>query len=248
MSDPHDPLLDEPAFVDLHDQLVRAAERRHAQRAAENRAVVEPAHVRRPRRAPLLVAAATVALVAVVSVVAWLAASSPPVAADVTVQRQGDRVRVLLEEEVSVESLGAAMRAEGLDVEVRGQTTGRSLQHRFLGSIVAPDVVLEGGAGGGASIASFPAGSRAVLMLGVPPKRGERYEVPTDATARGELLDGIDVVGRTVAEVEPILDALHAVDVEFRGPDGQPTSTPPAEATVVRVIGLADDQLGVFVG
>lgn len=195
----------------------------------------------------MLVTAGSLVVVAVAALLLSVVTTSSPAAADVTVQRQGDRVRVVLEEEVSVRAVQQAMRDEGLDVEVRGQATGPSLQNRFVGSILAPGVVLEGGDGRSAAIASFPSDASVVLMLGVAAAPGEPYVVPTDATARGEMLAGIEVVGRPIGEVVPILGGLTTATVEFRDLDGGTSAEAPSTGTVSQVIGIADDRLVVLV-
>lgn len=263
MTNERDPLLDEPAFGDLHDQLLAAAARRAAEKAAatdapatappdettdettDDPAVVTPIRSGgggRSRR-PLLVAAAAIVATVTASVALSIALSSPDVAADVTVQRNGDRVRVVLEDEVTVEDVRAAMEREGLDVVVRSQVTGPSKWNRFIGNVSPADASPVPSA---SAVTEFRVGSRVTLFLGVQGAPGATYEAPTDATGPGEVLDGIPVIGRPIDEVVPILDGLTSVEVTYEGVAGR-SPTPPAEGTVTFVIASADDAIRAYV-
>lgn len=262
MTPERDPLLDEPELVDLHDQLVAAAARRTAARAADEAAPNDPAPEaepdtpapgsaipiargrRRANRRPLLIAAAAAVMAVVASIVLSIAVSSPDVAADVTVQRRGDRVRVVLESTVTPEDVRAAMEREGLDAVVETQVTGPSQQHRFLGNLSPAGTVTVDEAG---AIAEFEVGARVRLFLGVEGAPGELYDVQTDATGPGEVLDGIPVLRRPIAEVIPVLDGLPSVTVRYQALGGQVATTPPAEGIVDRVVAIADDSILVIV-
>ena len=64
----------------------------------------------------------------------------------------------------------------------------------------------------------------AEIFLGRAAQPGESYWISESATAPGEVLAGVDIAGKTVAEVLPLLDAAGVVpvyNVEARNSDGQ---------------------------
>lgn len=180
----------------FHRQLVDAIEAEHRQ--PDDAANVTELRPRRPattgaRRLTTVAAAAAVVTVGIGATSLWVGNDTPDVSADVTVQRNGDRVTVVLEDDISVDQVAAKLAAAGVDVSVQGLPTGPSRVDRFVGVIGPESAKLEGGDGRTSNRATFIAGSRVILQVGVP---GDGfYDAATDAFDRGEALEGTSLVG-----------------------------------------------------
>ncbi|MFN8053542.1 MAG: hypothetical protein U0Q22_19040 [Acidimicrobiales bacterium] len=239
---PRDPLNDTPEFVALRESLVAAAaEHAHEPTAPAGRSARRPATQRR-----LLLSAAAVVLVVAAVVAALVSVGTKGAAAGVTVERRGDRVRVVLDGSIDVGRVRKALADAGVTATVLARTTGPSLQNRFLGSVNPSDAKLEGGDGKSSAVATLPAGSRAVLLLGVAGKPGEPYDVPTDASADGEPLAGLDLRTATVSAVRTAPASSPDVEVTYRASDGKPVANPSAGARVLNALALSDRSVVVF--
>ena len=180
----------------LRAELVAAAARQQRRRQQRRRL---------PLAGALLVAGLAVGL---------LATQPREAAAEVRIERTGDRVVItLLELQADPEAVEAELRAAGFDAAIEPVPTGPSAVGRFVGTTelgpLDTEVVPLDLSGTTFSTFALPAGWDGALRLhvGRPARPGEAYLGFTDALAPGEPLACLPVVGRrahpALAELAP---------------------------------------------
>lgn len=247
MTDHHtsqDRVTDGP-LLDLHDQLVAAIQR-------QNDVVMPlaPTHRRRPSTKLITAAAAAVVALVVATGVLVLSLSGgrSDVAADVTVQRQGDTVTVSIEDDVTVAEIEQALLDTGVDVTVVPISTGPSRVNRFVGLVGPATSKLVGGDGTTSNKATFVKGSKVELQLGV--LGTGIYDAGTVAWSAGEGLAGTSLVGSTYAEASAEIARRaekSGVTVTYWNEQASPV-TPGPDDRILNAQGIAVDRVIVTVG
>lgn len=236
------------ALATLRDDLVEATARRGGSANPAPAPDRRSAMAERNRASSFrLVAAAAVALVIGIGIVGYTVGIGQDAAADVTVQRDGSSVTVSIDDDVTPEEIRSAL-VDDVDLTVVASPTGPSRINRFVGIAGPSSARLVGGDGTTSLAATFTKGSEVTLILGVAAD-GQPYATPTDATASGEPLAGLNIVGERVGDVRSEIDAAAATSgasVSYLGESG-PTGEPAADARIVSAQAAAADRVTIAV-
>lgn len=114
-----------------------------------------------------------------------------------------------------------------IDVSIEGETTVH-----FKGSLVSKIKEIDDESGCGTmwckAGVSIPVDlkKRVEVIFGRAARPGERYDVAGDPTARGELLAGMDLRNKTVAEVRRMVQERHATIQRYYGAAPEDSSSP----------------------
>jgi hypothetical protein len=200
---------------------------------------------RRLRRLTIAAAAAAVLIVAASFGAAQLLRPSSAQASVQFAQDDGYIVATVRDPFAAEQQLRAAFAAHGLDIDLRLVPVSPSI----VGSVVYLDgngietllgTRYDGPKGEQPVGLRIPADFKghASIVLGRPAKPGETYVSAGDAFAPGEALDGVDLVGMTVADAARLLQRMGLavswrVDVPASDGSGAPvpTATPVVKAT-----------------
>lgn len=167
------------------------------------------------RRAPKLAAAVAVVTAAAVGLLTLI--NTGTASADVKITRERGRIEILLTDvESSADEIEAALRAEGLDIDVEAVPTGPSNVGRFVGESASTDGLddLRRIDETGASFLGFSIPDdwhgALTIRVGAVARSGEAYRAFSDALAQGEPLACASAYG---AALSVVADSLPEVDI-----------------------------------
>lgn len=213
----------------------------HFQRALLEQLLTSEARVaeRRRGRRRRWTAGVGAAVAAVAAVVGSLALTGSPAAADVRVTFEGPFVRVTLTDlDTKPREIVSALADAGFEASVRLDPVGPSNVGRFTSVVMSSGLDLDQGSrlvpDDGVSAFVFLRGTSGALEIGLgrAAEPGEVWVIPSDATAEGEVLHCVDVVGRRIRDVRR---ELRGIDVRAADPGAAPAAVVDA-ATDDRVI------------
>lgn len=200
-------------LAQLRDEVVAADERHRAAIESPPAPTGTPA---RRSRIRWLGAAAVLLLVAG----AIVTLRPAPVAAGVEVIADADGLTIRLTDlQTRPDEVETAAREAGLDVEVEQVAVGPSQVGRFVGLTATGGSdqiqITEGSSETGFTAFRLPRGfdHSLVLRMGRAAEPGEELEVTSDATAKGEILECLQLTGLPVAEAIEIAEGAGASPV-----------------------------------
>lgn len=203
----------------------------------------------RRRRPGRLVRAAAVACVFMVTMAGASIMHDPePAVADVTVRVDDDMIVVSVPAAgAAPESVAAAAQVAGVQLTVQAAPAGPSQVGAFVSYVAAKpgQVQLVHDASGAARTVRIDRSATEVAVtVGVPAAPGELFATPSNATARGEVLGCVDVVGLDRSRMQRVVESAGvAARWSVNGIMVAGVDAVPSDAVVVTVAAISDSSV-----